>query len=628
MRASLLGLSLCLAAGSVLLAQGAGKSVLFDHTHYEEAGTSAEWVICTGHEPDPYPAAPAKETDWNGGLSALGFDLYKQGYKVQTLPKSGGRITFGDATNAQDLSKYSVFFIPECYTRFTAAEKTAIMKFVEQGGGLFLVGNHQGSTRLSSVSGATDAFTVFNDLFASNGVANGGFGITFVAGHGPGDSRANTTSTAYTGAVNAATNAIIRGPNGTLTMQDFHSYAYLKVDTSRNASAQGLLSTQVSGDSSSNYFLATCTLGNGRVVVVSDSSPSDDGTTTTSGKSLHNSYTLYSNRPFFLNAVQYLAGGTQAQPPAVSISSPSAAVTVDAGDPVTFQAAASDPEGGSLVYNWSFGDGASSGVLGPVTHAYSAAGTYTATFTATDSQGLSASASRTVTVNATAPSTFTISASAGSNGTISPSGSVSVAGGGSATFTATPDAGYAVSSLSVDGVNKGALGTYTFSNVAANHTISAAFAPASAAGSLSETFDKGAKTAYTAANVTLATGSWNLSDTLLGNTSADHKSGSQALRMRNTGSAAMNFNFAGGARTVTVKHAVYGSDGSSTWALYYSTNGGSSWTQAGSTVTTSSTSLQTATFSLNVPGSVRFKLAKTGGGTNRLNLDDFQVAGY
>lgn len=45
-----------------------------------------------------------------------------------------------------------------------------------------------------------------------------------------------------------------------------------------------------------------------RVMAISDSSPSDDGTTTTAGKALHNSYTINSNRAFFLNATAYLAG--------------------------------------------------------------------------------------------------------------------------------------------------------------------------------------------------------------------------------------------------------------------------------------------------------------------------------
>jgi hypothetical protein len=78
-------------------------------------------------------------------------------------------------------------------------------------------------------------------------------------------------------------------------------------------------------------------------------------------------------------------------------------------------------------------------------------------------------------VHTSATTTFTITASAGSNGSISPSGSVVVNQGASQSFTITPAAGYVVSSVTVDGTSAGAVTSYTFSNVQANHTISAAF---------------------------------------------------------------------------------------------------------------------------------------------------------
>jgi hypothetical protein len=71
--------------------------------------------------------------------------------------------------------------------------------------------------------------------------------------------------------------------------------------------------------------------------------------------------------------------------------------------------------------------------------------------------------------------TFTITASAGSGGSISPSGGVVVNQGANQSFTITPNTGFNVSSVTVDGVNQGAITSYTFSNVQANHTISAAF---------------------------------------------------------------------------------------------------------------------------------------------------------
>jgi autotransporter-associated beta strand protein len=70
-----------------------------------------------------------------------------------------------------------------------------------------------------------------------------------------------------------------------------------------------------------------------------------------------------------------------------------------------------------------------------------------------------------------------ITASASANGSISPSGAVNVAAGSNQSFTVTPNPGYAVASVVVDGSSVGALTSYQFSNVTANHAISASFTP-------------------------------------------------------------------------------------------------------------------------------------------------------
>ena len=72
---------------------------------------------------------------------------------------------------------------------------------------------------------------------------------------------------------------------------------------------------------------------------------------------------------------------------------------------------------------------------------------------------------------------YTITASAGSNGSISPAGATSVANGGSQTYTFTPASGYMVQNVVVNGISKGALSSYTFTNVTMNGTISVTFAP-------------------------------------------------------------------------------------------------------------------------------------------------------
>jgi photosystem II stability/assembly factor-like uncharacterized protein len=71
--------------------------------------------------------------------------------------------------------------------------------------------------------------------------------------------------------------------------------------------------------------------------------------------------------------------------------------------------------------------------------------------------------------------TNTITSSAGTNGTISPTGTVSVVTGNNSTFTITPNTCYKVNDVLVNGVSQGAISNYTFSNIIANHTISASF---------------------------------------------------------------------------------------------------------------------------------------------------------
>lgn len=96
------------------------------------------------------------------------------------------------------------------------------------------------------------------------------------------------------------------------------------------------------------------------------------------------------------------------------------------------------------------------------------------TYTVYAVNGANALVGQTV-VTPSAATQFEITASAGAHGSISP-GSVSVNEGDSQTFTFTADAGYHVADVVVDGTSVGAVNTYTFNNVTANHTISVTFA--------------------------------------------------------------------------------------------------------------------------------------------------------
>ena len=78
---------------------------------------------------------------------------------------------------------------------------------------------------------------------------------------------------------------------------------------------------------------------------------------------------------------------------------------------------------------------------------------------------------------------YTIKATAGSGGSISPSGGISVREGGDQTFTITPDKGYAVANVKIDGKRIGAVKSYTFENVRRTHTIEVIFVKGTASAS-------------------------------------------------------------------------------------------------------------------------------------------------
>jgi uncharacterized repeat protein (TIGR02543 family) len=96
--------------------------------------------------------------------------------------------------------------------------------------------------------------------------------------------------------------------------------------------------------------------------------------------------------------------------------------------------------------------------------------------------GTSATCKVTMNSNTTVTANFTlqrntITARAGANGSISPAGAVAVLLGASQAFTITPNRGYRIADVKVDGVSVGGTSSYLFGNVMSNHTLDATFAP-------------------------------------------------------------------------------------------------------------------------------------------------------
>ncbi|MBS7563668.1 DNA/RNA non-specific endonuclease [Mucilaginibacter sp. Bleaf8] len=143
---------------------------------------------------------------------------------------------------------------------------------------------------------------------------------------------------------------------------------------------------------------------------------------------------------------------------------------------------------------------------------------------------------------------------------------------------------------------------------------------------LREDFENATKKTYATGKVNFSSGTWSLTDALTGTSAADAKEGSQSVRLREKGQLKMSFDV-DGASSVSIKHAAYGK-GSSNWELRMSVDGGRTFKQVGDAVQTSGRELQTATFTVNQQGPVRFQIRKTASNKSRINIDDFIIYRY
>ncbi|MFJ3718386.1 hydrolase [Streptomyces sp. NPDC090057] len=270
--------------------------ILFDNAHAETAG-NADWVISTS-QPDPLgqDSTPSAETDWTGALSSWGVSLQKAGgYSLKTLP-SGSSLSYG-GSSATDLSNFDTLVLPEPNTLFTTAEKTAIMNFVKNGGGLFMISDHTGADRNND---GQDAVEILNDLMTNNSVDSTdpfGFSIDSLS-----------IGSDYPSAISDSTNPVLHGSFGTVSKSLIASGTTATLKPADNASVKGLLyRTGYSGNTGA--FFLTSTFGSGRVAFWGDSSPIDDGTGQ-SGNTLYDGWndTGATNAALALNATAWLAG--------------------------------------------------------------------------------------------------------------------------------------------------------------------------------------------------------------------------------------------------------------------------------------------------------------------------------
>ena len=257
------------------------KKFLFDATKAETAG-NADWIISASGGSIPRLPVPAQEnitqstpeTYWTGALSAWGVDLVKLGHHVESLPP-GTAISYGNLNNPQDLKNYDVFIVDEPNTVFTAAEKTAILSFVQNGGGLFMISDHDNSDRNND---GWDSPKIWNDLMSNNTVQVNPFGISV---------NLLTFNDASTNVLPASSNdPVIKGPLGTVTNIKISAGTTFTLNPSVNSSVKGVIWKTGATQGNSSVLCGYVSFGNGRVVFVGDSSPADDGT----GQSGNNLY--------------------------------------------------------------------------------------------------------------------------------------------------------------------------------------------------------------------------------------------------------------------------------------------------------------------------------------------------
>ncbi|OJT18971.1 hypothetical protein BO221_36220 [Archangium sp. Cb G35] len=306
--------SLCFALPVIGLMEPASAwaqtKVLFEAMHAQTAG-NADWVLdedsCGTAQRYPTPAqsgitATTPETYWGGAYSSFGVALVKKGFSVESLP-TGGRITYGDTSNAQDLKNYKVLILPEPNLRYTTAERTAIQAFVKNGGGVFLIADHGNSDRNND---GWDSPEILNELMT--GVS---WGLHFqVMGESDNwfndnpDSKYTTDTTSpivHAGAYGRATVGKGLGLFGSTSIT-------LNPSANPNAKGHVWMTTGTAG-SNSRVTFATSTDGTGRIAAIGDSSPSEDATNGC-GHTTHNGWneSLYDNALIHLNAVAWLAG--------------------------------------------------------------------------------------------------------------------------------------------------------------------------------------------------------------------------------------------------------------------------------------------------------------------------------
>jgi hypothetical protein len=264
--------------------------VLFDFTKEETAG-NADWII-DNNMPEPIPVIPWEQEDWLGGISDWAYSLYRNGHFIVKTLHSNDSITYG-RTRYLDLSNFDLFIVCEPQDTFNINEKTAIFNFIRDGGGLFMIGNHNGSDRNGN---NLDSPKIWNDFGSTDS-----FGIHFnESGEYP--NNFSDSSINY-----STSDSVLSGYFG--EPDDFYGYwagTGLTLKKENNEKATGhIWSNYYPSGGDNGIMVASSRFGNGRIVGTGDSSPIDDGTGN-AGNDLYNGWAAGSDSIIILNTTYWL----------------------------------------------------------------------------------------------------------------------------------------------------------------------------------------------------------------------------------------------------------------------------------------------------------------------------------
>ena len=280
--------------------------ILFDNTR-EETAANADWILDEDSR-YPEPRTPGSSNDWAGALSSWGYDLYLKGHSLETLPSSAS-LTYNDTSNPQDLSLYDAYIVPEPHTPlFSPEERQALLDYVNAGGGLMMIADHNGSERGTE----RDSDNFWNDFLTQATLPNP-FGITFnavdISFNGTGDGIGNVS----TNFIPNASETVLYGEAGSVEGIAYYGGTHITVNSNANSSVHALAwRNTIPQSNTTEAILARSDYGLGRVVAVGDSSMTDDGEGHP-GDTLYNNYNDPSNPEethdvLLINAAQFLAG--------------------------------------------------------------------------------------------------------------------------------------------------------------------------------------------------------------------------------------------------------------------------------------------------------------------------------